>query len=43
MSQNLSFLTKVGIFVKKLTGIKDISAFRKDVKKVVGGIIYHKK
>ena len=43
MSQNLSFLTKVGIFVKKLTGIKDISAFRKDVKKVVGSIIYHKK
>lgn len=43
MSKNLSFLTKVGIFVKKLTGIKDISAFRKDVKKVVGSIIYHKK
>ena len=43
MGQNLSFLTKVGIFVKKMTGIKDISAFRKDVKKVVGSIIYHKK
>ena len=43
MGHNLSFLTKVGLFVKRMTGIKDISAFRKDVKKVVGSIIYHKK
>ena len=39
MGQNLSFLTKVGIFVKKMTGIKDISAFRKDVKKVVDSMV----
>ncbi len=43
MEKNVSFLTHVGIVVKKLTGIDDISKLRKDIKKRVGKIIYHKK
>ena len=43
MNQNLSFLTQLGIIFKKLTGIEDISAFRKEIKKTIGRNLYHKK
>lgn len=38
-----SVITKLGIIVKKITGIHDISIWRKNLKKNVGKIIYHKK
>lgn len=38
-----SIYTNIGKLVKKVTGIKDMSVFRKDVHKKVGMIIYHQK
>lgn len=38
-----SIYTKIGIIVKALTGIEDISLFRKNVKKRIGKVLYHKK
>lgn len=38
-----SLLTTIGIIFKKTTGIKDISAMKKDIHKRLGRIFYHKK
>lgn len=38
-----SIYTNLGVFVKRVTGIKDISAFRKEIHKQFGKIVYHKK
>lgn len=38
-----SVLTRVGHTIKKLTGIQDISLFKKQVHKWVGQLFYHKK
>ena len=43
MEQELSFITRLGIVFKQLTGVQDISALRKNIKKVIGKVIYHKK
>lgn len=42
MEQELSFITRLGIVFKQLTGVQDISALRKNIKKVIGKVIYHK-
>lgn len=39
---NHSLLTEIGIIIKKLTGIKDISLFIKECHKKVGKLFYHK-
>lgn len=38
-----SIYTNIGILIKRFTGIKDISAFRKKIHKFFGKLIYHKK
>lgn len=38
-----SYLTTLGIIFKKITGIKDISLFRKNLHKRIGKLWYHKK
>lgn len=38
-----SRLTQIGKFIKALTGIKDISLFRKKLRKTIGKFIYHEK
>lgn len=38
-----SFLTRLGLFVKRITGIRDISLFKKRLKKCVGKLWYHQK
>ena len=38
-----SIYSKIGVILKKVTGIKDFSLFRKEVHKRIGKIIYHKK
>lgn len=38
-----SLYTEFGILIKRVTGIKDISLWRKNLKKKVGKLIYHKK
>lgn len=43
MEKDLSIITKIGIIIKKITGIKDLSAFRKQLKKQIGKFFYHKK
>lgn len=40
---NESSLTKIGKVIKTITGIRDISLFRKKWRKRIGKIIYHKK
>lgn len=39
----LSVYSKVGIIIKKIFGISDISLFRKEVHKNIGKLFYHKK
>ncbi|MBQ2210723.1 MAG: AAC(3) family N-acetyltransferase [Prevotella sp.] len=39
----VSFYTQLGIIIKKLTGIQDISLVRKNIKKNIGKHIYNKK
>lgn len=36
-----SLYTEFGILIKRVTGIKDISLWRKNLKKKVGKLIYH--
>lgn len=43
MNQRVSTTTQIGKVIKKITGIKDLSLFRKEVHKLFGKIIYHKK
>ena len=38
-----SYLTILGIIFKKITGIKDISLFRKNLHKRIGKLWYHRK
>ena len=38
-----SVLTRLGHTIKRLTGIQDISLFKKQVHKAVGQLFYHKK
>lgn len=38
-----SILTRAGSLFKSITGVQDISSLRKDIKKNVGKIVYHKK
>lgn len=38
-----SFLTKLGVCVKLITGVKDLSLFKKNIHKRIGQLIYHKK
>ena len=38
-----SLYSRIGVFLKKITGIKDFSLFRKNIKKKLGKLIYHKK
>lgn len=39
----MSFITKVGIILKGITGIKDFSLFKKKILKKTGQLFYHKK
>lgn len=39
----LSIYTQIGRFIKRLTGIKDISLLKKDIHKNIGKLIYHQK
>ncbi len=43
MKHDVSFLTRCGIIFKRITGVKDISELRKNIKKQIGKAIYHKK
>lgn len=43
MEKNINIVTKIGIIIKRITGIKDLTAFRKEIKKKYGKIFYHKK
>lgn len=38
-----SFVTRMGNLVKRLTGIRDLSGFRKDMKKRWGRLVWHRK
>lgn len=38
-----SIYTRTGILIKRITGIKDISLFRKKIKKKIGKLLYKKK
>ena len=38
-----SFVSNMGVLIKKITGIKDISMFKKNVHKNIGKLFYHKK
>lgn len=38
-----SLYSNIGIILKRITGIKDFSLFRKNLRKKIGKIIYHKK
>lgn len=43
METKLSLVTRLGIIFKKITGIKDISLLRKEIKKKYGKLVYHRK
>lgn len=43
MAKNRSIYTKAGIIFKKIFGISDVSLLRKEIKKRIGKIIYHRK
>lgn len=39
----ISVYTQIGVLFKRVTGIKDVSLWRKSMKKRIGKLIYHKK
>lgn len=43
MNTKTSFITSTGKIIKKITGIKDLSLFRKNIHKKIGKLLYHKK
>lgn len=40
---NKSIITEIGLLIKKIIGVKDISLLKKDIHKNIGKILYHKK
>lgn len=42
MKSHLSIYTRFGLWFKEITGIRDISIFRKNVKRKVGRFLFHK-